>query len=151
MDIHSPTVAASSSSTTPSLGANATPTTKEELLELMEQKNVLEGCGDIVGLMGFVWLHKVTMGTPLTTSDGFPRDDIEVPQNRHLLVYAQLHTKKECTALLASPHIPSHLRNDYKAVMSHIEKGLHNAHLNSPPPLHRRLLPLPQLPNNARS
>ncbi|KAF8444244.1 26S proteasome non-ATPase regulatory subunit 9 [Kalaharituber pfeilii] len=116
MDIHSPTIAASSSSTTPSLGPNAIPTTKEELLELMDQREVLEG--ELRALGAVLDSHKVTMDTPLTTSDGFPRDDIDVPQIR----------------ITRSRII--HLRNDYKALMSRIEKGLHNVHSNSlaPPP-----------------
>ncbi|KAF8473533.1 hypothetical protein BDZ91DRAFT_714878 [Kalaharituber pfeilii] len=104
MDIHSPTIAASSSSTTPSLGPNVIPTTKEELLELMDKREVLEG--ELRALGAVLDSHKVTMDTPLT-----PLPALHITRSRII-----------------------HLRNDYKALMSRIEKGLHNVHSNSPAP-----------------
>lgn len=76
--------------------------------------------------------HNVTMTTTLTTFDGFPRSDLDVAQS-------------------TSPHPPNpskkgadnnnqayivrttrariiHLRNDYKALMTKIETGLHAHH-----------------------
>lgn len=50
------------------------------------------------------------MSTPLTTFDGFPRADVDVVQIR--VTRARI--------------IP--LRNDYKALMAEIEKGLHEHH-----------------------
>jgi len=50
------------------------------------------------------------MTTPLTTFDGYPRDDIDVAQIR--ITRARI--------------IP--LRNDYKALMAEIERGLHGLH-----------------------
>ncbi|KAH8723261.1 hypothetical protein GQ44DRAFT_710867 [Phaeosphaeriaceae sp. PMI808] len=50
------------------------------------------------------------MNTGLTTFDGFPRSDIDVPQIRT--------TRARIIRL----------KNDYKEVMSHIEKGLHAHH-----------------------
>ena len=50
------------------------------------------------------------MTTPLTTFDGYPRDDIDVAQIR--ITRARI--------------IP--LRNDYKALTAEIERGLHGLH-----------------------
>ncbi|RPB20815.1 hypothetical protein L211DRAFT_791591 [Terfezia boudieri ATCC MYA-4762] len=111
MDIHSPTVANSSNSK--SLDNNAFPTTKEELLELINQKDMLEG--ELRTLGAVLDSHKVNMNTPLTTFDGYPRDDIDV---------AQIRTTRARII---------HLRNDHKALLSRIENGLHALHSSLPP------------------
>ena len=54
--------------------------------------------------------HGVNLTTPLLTPDGFPRADIDV---------AQIRTTRARII---------HLKNDHKALMARIEKGLHERH-----------------------
>ena len=66
------------------------PSTREELLALIDQKDLLEA--ELRTLGAVLDSHHVTMTTPLTTFDGYPRDDIDVAQS---------------TVLLTSPPLPS--------------------------------------------
>ncbi|KAF8427527.1 26S proteasome non-ATPase regulatory subunit 9 [Tirmania nivea] len=111
MDIHFPTVDNPSNSN--GLNNNAVPTTKEELLELINKKDIVEG--ELRTLGAVLDSHKVNMNTSLTTFDGYPRDDIDV---------AQIRTTRARII---------HLRNDHKALLSQIEKGLHALHSSLPP------------------
>ncbi|KAI5797407.1 26S proteasome non-ATPase regulatory subunit 9 [Peziza echinospora] len=117
MDIHQPSrmthiiapIPASSEGHKP-LDSTTVPKTKEELLELMSQRDILEA--ELRTLGAILDANKVTMKTTLTTFDGYPRDDIDVPLIRI--------TRSKIV----------HLKNDYKALMTRIEKGLHHFHAN---------------------
>ncbi|KAL8789446.1 MAG: hypothetical protein Q9195_006812 [Heterodermia aff. obscurata] len=65
------------------------------------------------------------MTTPLTTFDGFPRSDLDVAQS------PQRRKKKKTVRTTRTRII--RLRNDYKALMSRIETGLHAHHASLPP------------------
>ncbi|KAI5850633.1 26S proteasome non-ATPase regulatory subunit 9 [Tricharina praecox] len=109
-DIHSPSVAGSSSIA----AAAVAPSTRNEedptkaLFELMAEKDRVEE--ELKALGAVLDSHKVNMKTSLTTFDGYPRDDIDIPQIRHT------RTRIIC------------LRNDYKDLMKRIELGLHAHH-----------------------
>ncbi|KAL7276695.1 putative 26S proteasome regulatory subunit [Rhizina undulata] len=105
MEIHAPSV---SSSHNQNANIESTGDTKADLLQLIKKKDDLEA--ELKALGSVLDLHKVNMNTSLTTFDGYPRDDIDVAQIR----------------VTRSKII--HLRNDYKALMSQIEKGLHKHH-----------------------
>ncbi|KAL8932537.1 MAG: hypothetical protein Q9216_006793 [Gyalolechia sp. 2 TL-2023] len=105
-DIHTPTVASGSTS-----ARTAHNTKRHEdvpLLELVAEKAGLEE--ELKALGGVLDSHGVNMNTSLTTFDGYPRDDIDVPQIRT--------TRARIIRL----------RNDYKGLMSRIEEGLHSQH-----------------------
>ncbi|KAI5785929.1 26S proteasome non-ATPase-like protein regulatory subunit 9 [Geopyxis carbonaria] len=107
MDIHSATIPRADTSG----GANSDEhesKSKNELLQLMVQKDKVEA--ELKALGTVLDSHKVSMNTSLTTFDGYPRDDIDVPQIRT--------TRARII----------HLRNDYKSLMDQIEIGLHAHH-----------------------
>lgn len=72
-DIHQPTVPATDGATTSSDSKDLT------LQELMIEKDKLEE--DLKALGSVLDSHNVTMSTTLTTFDGYPRADIDVPQS----------------------------------------------------------------------
>lgn len=78
------------------------------LQQLIARKDNLEA--ELKALGAVLDTHGVTMQTSLTTFDGFPRSDIDVAQVRV--------TRARIIAL----------RNDWKALMDRIEKGLHEHH-----------------------
>lgn len=78
------------------------------LHQLIARKDGLEA--ELKALGAVLDSHGVNMQTSLTTFDGFPRSDIDVAQVR--VTRARIIT----------------LRNDWKALMDKIEKGLHEHH-----------------------
>ncbi|EXJ91090.1 hypothetical protein A1O1_04197 [Capronia coronata CBS 617.96] len=78
------------------------------LQQLISRKDNLEA--ELKALGTVLDSHGVTMETSLTTFDGYPRSDIDVAQVRV--------TRARIIAL----------RNDWKALMDKIEKGLHEHH-----------------------
>ncbi|KAF2017569.1 26S proteasome non-ATPase regulatory subunit 9 [Aaosphaeria arxii CBS 175.79] len=104
-DIHAPTV---SSGPTTSGHSNGVPKAQLSLQELIAEKDRVEA--ELKALGQVLDSHGVKMTTGLTTLDGFPRSDIDVPQIRT--------TRARIIRL----------RNDYKELMDHIEKGLHAHH-----------------------
>lgn len=121
-DLHAPTVASgptSSRSTT-----NGTER-QQSLQELIAQKENIEAELSALGsvldsvrhpssvsqsvlLANSEVQHNVNMNTPLTTFDGFPRSDIDVPQIR--MTRARI----------------IHLKNDHKAIMAKVEAAVHS-------------------------
>ncbi|CBX97832.1 similar to 26S proteasome non-ATPase regulatory subunit 9 [Plenodomus lingam JN3] len=104
-DIHAPTV---SSGPTSSGYSNGVPKEQLSLQELMAEKDRVEA--ELKALGQVLDSHGVHMNTGLTTFDGFPRSDIDV---------AQIRTTRARII---------RLKNDYKDLMSRIEKGLHEHH-----------------------
>ncbi|KAF2246707.1 26S proteasome non-ATPase regulatory subunit 9 [Trematosphaeria pertusa] len=104
-DIHAPTVAAGPTSAGYS---NGVPKEQLSLQELIAEKDRLEE--ELKALGQVLDSHGVNMNTSLTTFDGFPRADIDV---------AQIRTTRARIV---------RLKNDYKDLMSRIEKGLHEHH-----------------------
>ncbi|EDU47641.1 DegQ, Trypsin-like serine protease, typically periplasmic, containing PDZ domain protein [Pyrenophora tritici-repentis] len=104
-DIHAPTV---SSGPTSSGYSNGIPKEQLSLQELMAEKDRVEA--ELKALGQVLDSHGVHMNTGLTTFDGFPRSDIDV---------AQIRTTRARII---------RLKNDYKDLMSRIEKGLHEHH-----------------------
>lgn len=104
-DIHTPTVASG-----PTSGGHTNGVPKEQLSlqELIAEKDRVEA--ELKALGQVLDSHGVTMNTGLTTFDGFPRSDIDVPQIRT--------TRARIIRL----------KNDYKDLMARIEKGLHEHH-----------------------
>ncbi|OAP64391.1 hypothetical protein AYL99_00363 [Fonsecaea erecta] len=78
------------------------------LQQLIARKDNLEA--ELKALGAVLDSHGVTMQTSLTTFDGYPRSDIDVAQVR--VTRARIVV----------------LRNDWKALMDKIEKGLHEHH-----------------------
>ncbi|KAK0509290.1 hypothetical protein JMJ35_008661 [Cladonia borealis] len=105
-DIHTPTVP--SGPTTGQRAANGIDKDKLSLMELMSEKTRVEE--ELSALGSVLDSHGVTMSTSLTTFDGYPRNDLDI---------AQIRTTRARII---------HLRNDYKALMSKIEVGLHEHH-----------------------
>ncbi|CED82444.1 26S proteasome regulatory complex, subunit PSMD9 [Phaffia rhodozyma] len=79
--------------------------TKDRLRGLMGRKDDIEA--EMEGHRGRLLAENSTMNSPLVTLDGFPRDDIDV-----------LAVRQARVRLIE-------LRNDHKAVMSEIERALH--------------------------
>ncbi|OGE55675.1 hypothetical protein PENARI_c004G03532 [Penicillium arizonense] len=104
-DIHAPTVASG-----PSSGAVPRDLSKLSMTDLMQEKQRLED--ELKALCAVLDSHGVRMTSSLTTFDGYPRDDIDIAQVRTTRVRI------------------IHLRNDHKAVMEHLERGIH-AHFAS--------------------
>ncbi|KAF2127907.1 26S proteasome non-ATPase-like protein regulatory subunit 9 [Dothidotthia symphoricarpi CBS 119687] len=104
-DIHAPTV---SSGPTSSGYSNGIPKEQLSLQELIAEKDRLET--ELKALGQVLDSHGVHMNTGLTTFDGFPRSDIDV---------AQIRTTRARII---------RLKNDYKDLMTRIEKGLHEHH-----------------------
>ena len=53
--------------------------------------------------------HKVTMNTPLTTFDGFPRDDLDIAQSELTLISSSKDSEKKARADMEFPnHSPNH-------------------------------------------
>ncbi|ORY66431.1 uncharacterized protein BCR38DRAFT_430236 [Pseudomassariella vexata] len=100
-NLHAPTIPSGPSSR-PSANGNAA---HLSFAELSLKKDNVEA--ELKALGGVLNSHGVNMETPLTTSDGFPRADIDV---------AQIRTTRSKII---------HLRNDYKDLMNAIEKQLH--------------------------
>jgi len=82
--------------------------TREDLLQLMKEKDRLEG--DIQGLSDVLRSQGVGMDEPLVDAEGFPRSDIDVYQVR----YARNGIRTKTT--------------DLKQLMVKIESGLTNLH-----------------------
>lgn len=78
------------------------------LRQLIERKDYLEA--ELKALGAVLDSHGVNMQTELTDRDGFPRSDIDVAQVR--VTRARI----------------VNLKNDWKALMDRIEKGLHEHH-----------------------
>ncbi|KAF2471074.1 26S proteasome non-ATPase regulatory subunit 9 [Lindgomyces ingoldianus] len=104
-DIHAPTVASGPAS---SGYSNGVPKQQLTLIELIAEKDRVEA--ELKALGQVLDSHGVNMNTTLTTFDGFPRSDIDVPQIRT--------TRARIIRL----------KNDYKDLMARIEKGLHEHH-----------------------
>ncbi|KAL2009706.1 hypothetical protein VTN00DRAFT_5513 [Thermoascus crustaceus] len=105
-NIHAPTVPSG-----PTTGRSATrDLSKLSLTDLREEKERIEA--ELSALSSVLSSHGVDMNTPLTTFDGFPRDDIDV---------AQIRTTRARII---------HLRNDHKDVMKWIEQRLHEHFAN---------------------
>jgi 26S proteasome non-ATPase regulatory subunit 9 len=77
-DIHAPTV---SSGPTSGGYTNGVPKAQLSLQELMAEKDRVEA--ELKALGQVLDSHGVHMNTGLTTFDGFPRSDIDVPQSTH--------------------------------------------------------------------
>ncbi|KAK6522575.1 putative 26S proteasome regulatory subunit [Arthrobotrys megalospora] len=106
-NIHNPSVGGQAANTSSAAASNGT-SSRDRILALMKRKDALEA--EISSLSAVLDTHGVNMQTPLTTFDGYPRDDIDV---------AQIRTTR-------SRIIP--LVNDMKALMVEIEKALHAHH-----------------------
>ncbi|KAL2002803.1 hypothetical protein VTN02DRAFT_5905 [Thermoascus thermophilus] len=105
-NIHAPTVPSG-----PTTGRSATrDLSKLSLNGLREEKERIEA--ELSALSSVLSSHGVNMNTPLTTFDGFPRDDIDV---------AQIRTTRARII---------HLRNDHKDVMKWVEQRLHEHFAN---------------------
>lgn len=101
-DIHEPTVVPSGPT---SQGPSSSAAPKQTLKQLIEQKENLEA--ELSALGSVLDSHGVNMRTGLTTFDGFPRADIDVPQIRT--------TRARIIRL----------KNDHKAVMARLEEAVH--------------------------
>jgi 26S proteasome non-ATPase regulatory subunit 9 len=101
-DIHDPTVVPSGP-TSQSHASSAQP--KQTLKQLIDQKENLEA--ELTALGSVLDSHGVNMRTGLTTFDGFPRADIDVPQIRT--------TRARIIRL----------KNDHKALMARLEEAVH--------------------------
>ncbi|CAD6577349.1 MAG: GTP-binding nuclear protein gsp1/Ran [Alectoria sarmentosa] len=116
-DIHTPTVP--SGPTTAQRVANGVGKDKMSLMDLIAEKTRIEE--ELSALGSVLDSHSVNMNTTLTTFDGYPRDDLDI---------AQIRTTRARII---------YLRNDYKALMSKIELGLHEYHASyqasNPPPV----------------
>ncbi|RPA85466.1 hypothetical protein BJ508DRAFT_411882 [Ascobolus immersus RN42] len=84
------------------------PESKQELLALIKEKDDIES--ELKALSSVLDSHKVGMNTPLTTFDGYPRDDIDVAQIR--ITRSKINQRK----------------TDYTFIMNRIEQGLHKLH-----------------------
>ncbi|KOS16733.1 26S proteasome non-ATPase regulatory subunit 9 [Escovopsis weberi] len=100
--LHAPTVPSGPTSSVVTNGV----TGRMGFAELQQKKDVLEA--ELKTLGGVLDSHGVDMDTPLLTGDGFPRADLDV---------AQIRTTRARII---------RLRNDYKELMSAIEKYLHD-------------------------
>ncbi|WEW61556.1 putative 26S proteasome regulatory subunit [Emydomyces testavorans] len=101
-DIHAPTVP---SGPTSRMGGERD-ISKLSVTELFKEKERIEA--ELKALSAILQSHGVNMETPLTTFDGYPRDDLDI---------AQIRTTRARII---------HLRNDHKAVMAKIEQGVHS-------------------------
>ncbi|KAF3205840.1 putative 26S proteasome regulatory subunit [Orbilia oligospora] len=106
-NIHNPSVGGQAANTSSTSASNGT-SSRDRILALMKRKDALEA--EISALSAVLDTHGANMQTPLTTFDGYPRDDIDV---------AQIRTTR-------ARIIP--LVNDVKALMIEIEKALHAHH-----------------------
>ncbi|KAK6340407.1 putative 26S proteasome regulatory subunit [Orbilia blumenaviensis] len=106
-NIHNPSVGSQAANTSSASTPNGT-SSRDHILNLMKRKDALEA--EISSLSSVLDTHGVNMQTPLTTFDGYPRDDIDV---------AQIRTTR-------ARIIP--LVNDMKSLMVEIEKALHVYH-----------------------
>ncbi|KAK6635301.1 hypothetical protein RUM44_000552 [Polyplax serrata] len=87
------------------------PVTRESVLQLMEQKDVIEK--KLQQLKQILDGNGVGMNDSLVDGDGYPRQDIDVYQVRH------------------ARHDIICLQNDHKAIMKKIEEGIHLLHSQS--------------------
>ncbi|XP_003395875.1 26S proteasome non-ATPase regulatory subunit 9 [Bombus terrestris] len=81
---------------------------KDYVLQLMKDKDKIES--DLKALKEILDISHVGMDDPLVDCEGYPRNDIDVYQVRHV------RYKIIC------------LRNDHKTLMKKIEEGLHKLH-----------------------
>jgi len=112
--IHGPSIPSSSNTTTAN-SSSSVPLSRDEVLRLVAQKDNVEA--ELTALGSVLDSHNVNMRTTLTTFDGYPRDDIDV---------AQIRTTRARII---------RLQNDYRGLMSQIEKGLHALHQANAPAL----------------
>merc|ERR1711936_905297 len=92
----------------PGMDISSEPYTREQVLELMKQKEDLEE--EIKALNQVLESQNVGMEEPLVDEEGFPRGDIDVYQVRH--ARHNIRTKG----------------NDLINLVANIEKGLHSLH-----------------------
>lgn len=85
--------------------------TKQEVLDLMKEKDKIEE--ELEAWIGVLESQNVGMDDPLIDQEGFPRNDVDVAKIR------EARNKIIC------------LKNDHKAIMIKIEKGLHSLHAQS--------------------
>ncbi|GAB7366400.1 hypothetical protein MBLNU230_g8197t1 [Neophaeotheca triangularis] len=98
-NIHAPTVSSGPTSTEPTTSHANNPQTLHQLIVRKESAEAeLSALGSVLDS------HNVTMTTPLTTADGFPRADLDV---------AQIRTTRARII---------RLRNDYKVLMGRVEE-----------------------------
>ena len=90
------------------MGNDQEPSTREQVLELMKQKDDLEE--EIKALNQVLESQKVGMDDVLVDAEGFPRSDIDVYQVRH--ARSNIRAKG----------------NDLISMVARIEKGLHSLH-----------------------
>ncbi|KAG7042947.1 GTP-binding nuclear protein GSP1/Ran [Colletotrichum scovillei] len=100
-NIHAPTVPSGPASNTSRNGDLG----RLSFAELQNKKENMEA--ELKALGAVLDSHGVDMNTPLTTQDGFPRADLDI---------AQVRTTRARII---------HLRNDYKELMTMVEKQLH--------------------------
>ncbi|XP_050590239.1 26S proteasome non-ATPase regulatory subunit 9 isoform X2 [Bombus affinis] len=81
---------------------------KDYILQLMKDKDKIES--DLKALKEILDISHVGMDDPLVDCEGYPRNDIDVYQVRHV------RYKIIC------------LRNDHKTLMKKMEEGLHKLH-----------------------
>ncbi|CZS98331.1 related to NAS2-ubiquitin-dependent protein catabolism [Rhynchosporium agropyri] len=118
-NLHAPTIP---SGPTSGHATNGTHTSNLTLAQLQAKKDNLEA--EIRALGGVLDSHGVDMNTRLLTPDGFPRADLDVAQSI-------LPSPKETLAATDSLTVRTtrarimYLKNDHKALMSVIEKHIH--------------------------
>ncbi|KAJ4292493.1 GTP-binding nuclear protein gsp1/Ran [Kalmusia sp. IMI 367209] len=120
-DLHAPTVA---SGPTSAGYSNGIPKDQLSLQELIAEKDRVEA--ELKTLGQVLDSHGVTMATTLTTFDGFPRADVDVAQST-TTVDVDESVLMSLTVRTTRARI-IRLKNDYKELMSRIEKGLHEHH-----------------------
>jgi len=137
-NIHAPTVPSGPTSSAVANGATGRLSFAElerKKIAMEEELKALSSILDSVRLClypaGILCLilsqHHVDMNTPLLTSDGFPRADIDVAQSMTLFLLAG-GIKNPVLTLSSVRTTRSriiHLKNDYKELMNAIEKHLH--------------------------
>lgn len=120
-NLHAPTVPSGPASGPEQTDAH---TQKLTLRELISKKDDLEA--ELKALGSVLDSHGVTMTTSLTTFDGYPRIDIDVPQGMVLSFFGLICTYTKPVRTTRARIV--RLKNDYKELMKRIELGLHEHH-----------------------